>query len=936
MGCATSAKGDAKYRSSSVQPIGSPELDPSETKLPPSPVPSKKKKNKLGLKIEISDDSGLDDFQGDDEGGWMDGFADDVVDDGGYSSDESDTGKSGWELSSPLSAQRTLASMLSKKASMAPQSPSMAKFKTAVFKSIVLGQKRVNNYIIINDLGEGAQGKVKLVEDVNTNTLYAMKIQNLSTKKHFGQTDRDFGASKEIAIMKKLDHPNVIRLHEVMESQEDGKIYMILEYSLQGPVLEVRQDGTCEPLEIETVRTYMRDVISGLSYLHHQGIVHQDLKPSNLLLKKNGCVAISDFGVSQKNAGSRGNVVDIAGTPAFMAPELQFGHSKAGEFSGYASDMWSVGIILYVFVVGKVPFWAEDPLQLSKRIVEDDVLVPDDVPHQVRKLMEGLLTKAPTGRYNMSDLSSDPWLTNDGREELHLTKFEKVDVNDSDLSNAFRNLGLGSIVRLKTHMNKRVANARRVIKVKQQAAVEARTSAANSTPKSILPRSPKSRQLLAMARTQERTQIEPGIGLYEPVGKDSTLLWKKVNSAIVGSSTFKVVEQTKNKYIAGEQLPLLSITKSGDGQASSHLSTTTALMQPGTREEDESDGSDVDGDIYQVDNIGEEIDGIVAKKPFTFAMAKEKIKCPIVVQGPRYLNRGLNLAYCHLEDQNKLNYMEDRHIAILHIIPSSGSILPKDQTFHPPLAYFGVYDGHGGAECSEFLSLVLHEKVCQHQTLWTDPKAALKAAFAQTQEAFIDFASNSSIYSGSTACVALVFPGKYLVANVGDSRIVLSRMGRVIEISVDHKPVLKSEMERIHRAGGKVVNKRVQGVLGVSRAFGDIEYNKLKEKSWDKAFSDDLITANPDVFEVESRPAEDEFLIIASDGLWDSMPSQKVVNVFRHYLVKCNGVIDDAILKLVEEAKSCAKDVDNITVQVVVFGSCESHNASFIQLSDCD
>ena len=127
-----------------------------------------------------------------------------------------------------------------------------------------------------------------------------MKIQNLSNKKHFGQTNRDFGASKEIAIMKKLDHPNVIRLHEVMEAKEDDKIYMILEYSLQGPVLEVGPDGTCQALEIETVRTYMRDVITGLSYLHHQGIVHQDLKPSNLLLKKNGSVAISDFGVSQK------------------------------------------------------------------------------------------------------------------------------------------------------------------------------------------------------------------------------------------------------------------------------------------------------------------------------------------------------------------------------------------------------------------------------------------------------------------------------------------------------------------------------------------------------------------------------------------------------------------------------------------------------------
>ena len=776
-----------------------------------------------------------------------------------------------------------------------------------------------------------------------------MKIQNLSNKKHFGQTNRDFGASKEIAIMKKLDHPNVIRLHEVMEAKEDDKIYMILEYSLQGPVLEVGPDGTCQALEIETVRTYMRDVITGLSYLHHQGIVHQDLKPSNLLLKKNGSVAISDFGVSQKKAGSRGNVVDIAGTPAFMAPELQFGHSMAGEFSGYAADLWSLGVTLYVFVVGRVPFWAEDPLQLSKSIAEDEIEIPQHVPEHVRTLIKGLLNKVPEERFTLEDISTNPWLTNNGREELRLTEFEKVDINELDVNNAFRNLGLGSIVRLKTHMNKRVADARRRIVEKKQHAKKEQLG--RGKPPSPLFRSPKSRQLLAMAKTQERTQIAPGMGLYEPVGHDSTLLWKKVNSAIITCSAFNKIEKNRQEENKEANVPLLSITNAR-GNAAPYISST--IPEEGTPnvthqtpipesemdhhqnikgEGGESDDSDIGEDIHHVDNIGDEIDSMGPKRKMTFAMAKERIKCPLRVKGPSYINNDLHIAYSHFEDQNKLNYMEDRHIAIMHVIPSQASLSPTGKETHPPLAYFGVYDGHGGSECSEFVSLVLHEKVCQQRTLWSDPGKALKNAFKETQEDFVDFATKSSIYSGSTACVALVFLGKFFVANIGDSRIVLSRMGRVVEISIDHKPVLKSEMERIHRAGGKVVHKRVQGVLGVSRAFGDIEYNALKEKSWDKIFAGDLITAIPDIFEVELRPEEDEFILIASDGLWDSMPSQKVVNVFRHYLVKCNGSIDRALLKLVEEAKSCAKDADNITVQVIMFDGGENHSASFIQLN---
>ena len=165
---------------------------------------------------------------------------------------------------------------------------------------------------------------------------------------------------------------------------------------------------------------------------------------------------------------------------------------------------------------------------------------------------------------------------------------------------------------------------------------------------------------------------------------------------------------------------------------------------------------------------------------------------------------------------------------------------------------------------------------------------------------------------------------KYILANVGDSRAVLSRLGRVSEITVDHKPALQAEMERIHRAGGRITNNRVQGVLSVSRSFGDIEYNYAKEQSWGKEFADDLIIAIPDVFVVQRIPEQDEFMIIASDGLWDAFPSQKVVNMFRQYLVDTGGLIDSAVEKLVEEAKSALQSPDNITVIAVVFNSVSS------------
>ena len=101
---------------------------------------------------------------------------------------------------------------------------------------------------------------------------------------------------REIAIMKKLDHPNIVRLHEVLDSPVDNKIYMVIEHVDGGPVMDDKEEQ--EPLTEEKARDIFRQLIKGLEYLHYHGIIHRDIKPSNLLLTRTGLLKISDFGIS--------------------------------------------------------------------------------------------------------------------------------------------------------------------------------------------------------------------------------------------------------------------------------------------------------------------------------------------------------------------------------------------------------------------------------------------------------------------------------------------------------------------------------------------------------------------------------------------------------------------------------------------------------------
>uniref|UniRef100_A0A8C5RT12 Calcium/calmodulin dependent protein kinase kinase 1 n=1 Tax=Laticauda laticaudata TaxID=8630 RepID=A0A8C5RT12_LATLA len=182
---------------------------------------------------------------------------------------------------------------------------------------------------------------------------------------------------QEIAILKKLDHINIVKLIEVLDDPAEDNLYMVFVLlftpNIFRPVMEVPCDN---PFSEEQAWLYFRDIVLGIEYLHYQKIIHRDIKPSNLLLGDDGHVKIADFGVSNQFEGSDAQLSSTAGTPAFMAPETISDSGKT--FSGKALDVWAMGITLFCFIYGKCPFIDEFILALHNKIKNKPVEFPEE------------------------------------------------------------------------------------------------------------------------------------------------------------------------------------------------------------------------------------------------------------------------------------------------------------------------------------------------------------------------------------------------------------------------------------------------------------------------------------------------------------------------------------------------------------------------------
>lgn len=217
--------------------------------------------------------------------------------------------------------------------------------------------------------------------------------------------------------------------------------------------------------------------------------------------------------------------------------------------------------------------------------------------------------------------------------------------------------------------------------------------------------------------------------------------------------------------------------------------------------------------------------------------------------------------------------MEDDHVHILGL-PDA-----------PDVSLFGVYDGHGGDLVAHYVAK--HFQRHLHSTNLMASESYEAATFPDKAKAAFEKAlmsidaemkqlpevESGQDQSGSTSVMTLVSPRHIICANTGDSRAVLSRSGAAVPLSHDHKPYNPGEKERIERAGGTVKFNRVNGDLAVSRALGDFVYKRAPEVSAEEQ----AVTAFPEMI-CETRSKDDEFIVLACDGIWDVMSSDEVVD----------------------------------------------------------
>jgi serine/threonine protein phosphatase PrpC len=245
-------------------------------------------------------------------------------------------------------------------------------------------------------------------------------------------------------------------------------------------------------------------------------------------------------------------------------------------------------------------------------------------------------------------------------------------------------------------------------------------------------------------------------------------------------------------------------------------------------------------------------------------------------------------------------------------------------------SFFGIYDGHGGRDCVSFIRQRLHINIVaslhakggldKSPQVHHDIYDSLVNGFRDTDRQFLSAAQAVEEMNGGSGCAAVVacVVGAWVwCANLGDSRALLCRGGRAVQLSLDHKPDREDEAERIEAAGGFVTFHRVLGRLAVSRAFGDEEYKVAP----DQANGRSLVIAEPEI-RVEQLTPQDEFLFMACDGLFDVFSSQEAVDFIYSRLAAMPQNEQDpqrAVQDIVHEAIHDRRSRDNVTALLVTF-----------------
>ncbi len=273
-------------------------------------------------------------------------------------------------------------------------------------------------YKIGKTLGEGSFAVVRDVTCLKDDSKWAAKCID---KKNLSKSDKD-SLQIEVEIMGKLDHPCIVHLREVFDS--DRTFYMILENCTGGEMFDriVEKEHYTE----HEARVAFFQICKALEYCHQQGIVHRDLKPENLLYSdttEDAQLKVADFGLARlfTNEQAIELMTTMCGTPGYVAPEI-----LKSECYGSTVDVWSAAVILYILLCGYPPFYDDNNAALFRSIKAGAYDFPSDewdhVSDEAKDLIDKMLVVNPSERMDISDIMKHPWMTKENLEDKVLPK----------------------------------------------------------------------------------------------------------------------------------------------------------------------------------------------------------------------------------------------------------------------------------------------------------------------------------------------------------------------------------------------------------------------------------------------------------------------------------------------------------------------------------
>ncbi|KAJ0698280.1 putative protein kinase CAMK-CAMKL-CHK1 family [Helianthus annuus] len=289
-------------------------------------------------------------------------------------------------------------------------------------------------YELGRQLGHGTFARVYHARNVHTGTHVAMKVVTKEKVIKAGMMEQ---LKREISVMKMVQHPNIVELHEVMASKT--KVYFALELVKGGELFSKIEKGK---LREEVARSYFQQLISAVDFCHSRGVFHRDLKPENLLLDEEGCLKITDFGLSafSDHVKHDGLLHTTCGTPAYVAPEVI---GKKG-YDGAKADIWSCGVILYVLLAGFLPFQDDNVVAMYRKIYRGDFRCPPWFSSDARKLITKLLDPNPDCRITIDKIIESPWFKKQAPKKFVENKNDVVNMKckESETLNAFHIISL--------------------------------------------------------------------------------------------------------------------------------------------------------------------------------------------------------------------------------------------------------------------------------------------------------------------------------------------------------------------------------------------------------------------------------------------------------------------------------------------------------------